>query len=93
MASITESQHYATITEYLSLLIESGLSQASAVERTLDFAATLSRHADLSEGHIFAARIVRHAVLHLTSAPIEPPVEDASDLYVAEGAATKATGE
>jgi hypothetical protein len=72
--SITESHHYATITEYLNLLLESGLSQPAAVERTLDFAASLSRHADVSEGHIFAARIVHNAVQHLNEVPIEPPV-------------------
>lgn len=80
MSSITESQHVATVTEYLNLLMESGLSQPAAVERTLDFAAALSHHADVSEGHIFAARIVHHAVQHLNAVPVEEvaPVEKAS---------------
>lgn len=76
MSSITESQHVATVTEYLNLLMESGLAQPAAVERTLDFAASLSRHADLSEGHIFAARVVHHAVLHLNDKPAEQAVEE-----------------
>jgi hypothetical protein len=82
--SITESHHYATVQEYLNLLLDSGLTQPAAVERTLDFAAALSHHADLSEGHIFAARIVHHAVTHLNDKPAsaEKPV-----FYVAEGAA------
>jgi hypothetical protein len=84
MSSITESHHYATITEYLNLLLESGLSQPAAVERTLDFAASLSHHADVSEGHIFAARIVHHAVLHRTSVPLEPPVAAAEVAPVEE---------